>query len=56
MLRGGITLALIKVLVVRIFGVLRCDPGGLIYRNIATEKQSITTQALTDAMRTHMMS
>ena len=55
MLRGGITLALIKVLVVRLFEVLRCNPGCLIYRDITTEEQSITTHALTNAMHKHMM-
>ena len=55
MLRGGITLALLNMRVVRIIGVLRCNPGCLIYRGIATEEQSITTQALTNAMRKHMM-
>ena len=55
MLRGGITLAWLNVLVVRVVGVLRGNPGCLIYRSIATEEQSITTQALTDAMRKHMM-
>ena len=33
MLRGGITLALIKVLVVRVLGVLWSNPGCLIYRS-----------------------
>ena len=55
MLRGGITLAWLNVLVVRIVGVLWRNPGCLIYRSIATEKQSITTHALTNAMRKHMM-
>ena len=56
MLRGGITLALLNVLVVRLFGVLWSNPGCWIYRSIATEEQSITTHTLTDAMREHMMS
>ena len=55
MLRGGITLAWINVLVVRVFRVLWSNPDCLIYRDIATEEQSITTQALTNAMRKHMM-
>ena len=55
MLRGGITLALLNVLVVRIVGVLWSNPGCLIYRGIATEEQSITTQTLANAMHKHMM-
>ena len=44
MLRGGITLALLNVLVVLLGGVLRWNPVCLTYRNITHGKQqSITT-------------
>jgi len=47
MLRGGITLALINGLVIRIVGVLWWNPDCLIYRCIKTPErtQSITTHA-----------
>ena len=42
MLRGGITLALIDVLIVLLGGVLRWNPVCWIYRS-TTEEQSIAT-------------
>ena len=53
MLRGGLTLALFRVLVVRLGGVLRWNPVCLIYRS-TTEEQSITTHGY-NAMLKHMM-
>ena len=43
--RGGVTLALLNVLVVRIVRVLRCNPGCLIYQTMTSEEQSIITHA-----------
>ena len=47
MLRGGITLALFRGLVIRVIGVLRWNPDCLIYRCIKTPErtQSDITQA-----------
>ena len=44
MLRGGITLALFRLLVIRVVGVLRWNPDCLIYQSIKHgKKRSITT-------------